>query len=385
VIICLPANQAKAEAASKEWDAINARTLAERAASRKKEIADSGDSDFTRIKAAEGRFIQLAIHQDYFLDDAAIQTDLFVNDAPYWKSRYENPVGVVTASVYGNAPRMLYTVADNYAALTPFTYEAEEVVVPRLSLTQDIDALGLREAGLRRQAEFMQLAHQKFVLNIAMNQPLGTDIATTITNYTGTSPYTGRTVYVADTGVRSCTYETTNILDMSAEGGLTPAVLEALQTQAFLQGGRTIRTLHVPVEGLCWRKFLRSATVVANSAVFGAGVLPNAGLKAIPEAKWADVFDSNLLAGKSFNINYFGQTWKIKANNLLPQGYCLATTDQPMVEVFNIMSKSVSTDLDDPRDSYFTGHYEKREIAIAQPDPWLRNFIAFKIGATSNL
>ena len=381
-IVTLDANRAKVEQYAKEWAELQAKPLSVRADARKKEIADSGDADFSRLKQAEGRFIELAIHQDAFLDDAAVVTDLDAGTPAYWKSRYEPVVGVMTASVYGNAPATLYATQDNYATLTPFAFEAEEVKVPKLALTQDVDRLGQREAGLKRQAEALRLSMQQFTINIMLGAALGTSIVNSVENYA--SPYSGRTVYVVDPNVQSGTYETTNIVNVSSEGGLTPAVLEAIQVQAFLQQ-RSVRTIHLPVAGLPWRKLLRAATIVANASAFSAGTLPNKDLLAIPQEKWANLFEQNMNAGKSFTMDWFGETWKFKANNLLPQGYAIVTTDQPAVEIFNILEKSVSTDVDDPRDSYFVGHYEKREIAIAQPDPWLRNFMVVNFGNTSNL
>lgn len=384
-IVTLDSNYKKVAECAEQMAHIQSRTLSERAAARKKEIAESGLGDMSKLKQAEGHFIDLAVHADSFLDDAAAQEDVGPQEPIYWKSRYAPVVGVMTTSVYGNAPQTIYATQDNFATLTPFAFEVEEVKVPKLALTQDVNRLGQREAGLARQAEVLKLAYQKFIVNSMLAQPLGTDLATSITNYVGAgNPYNGRSVYTLDPTVQATSIETTNIINMSTEGGLTPFVLEAIQAQAFLQQ-KSVRTLHIPVAGQPWRKLLRAATVVANSAVFGAGVLPNAGLKAIPEAKWADLFDSNLNAGKSMVINWFGETWKIKANNIMPAGYCIVTTDQPAVALYHLLDKSVSTDIVDQRDSYFVGHYEKREIALAQPDPWLRNFMVVNFGATNNL
>jgi len=384
-LITLDCNEKMVASFAEQFAQIQSRSLAERAAARKKEIADSGLSDLSKLKTAEGHFINLAIHADSFLDDAAVQEDVGPNEPIVWKSRYAPTVGVVAASMYGNAPATLYATQDNYATLSPFAFEVEEVKVPKLALTQDVTRLGQREAGLARQAEAIKLKFQQFIINIMLNQAIGTDLATSITNYvTAGNPYQGRTVYMLDPGVQSTSVEASNIVNVSAEGGITPAVLEAIQAQAFLQQ-KMVRTLHIPVAGQPWRKLLRAATVVANSAVFGSGVLPNAGLKAIPEKKWAELFDSNLNQGKSMAINWFGETWKIKANNLMPAGYGIVTTNEPAVALYHILEKNVSTDVVDQRDSYFVGHYEKREIALAQPDPWLRNFMVVNFGATSNL
>lgn len=374
---------ARRDAANKEFAEIMARPKSERAAARAKELA-SGTGDLTKLKQAESHFLELAIHQDLFLDDVAVQEDVGPGEPIFWKSRYPNPVGVMTGSVYGNAPATLYATTDYYATLTPFEFEAEEVKVPKLALTQDLNRLGVREAGLMRQQEAVKLAYQKFALNFMMSQPLGLDIPTTITNYFSSTPYTGRNVYVIDPGVQATTVETTNILDQSAEAGIDLAVLEAIQAQAMIMG-KTVRTIHIPVAGQPWRKLLRHATVVANASVFGAGVLPNAGLKAVPESKWASILDTNLNQGKEIRFNALGQEWHLKANNVFPQGYGVVTTTEPAVVQYNILDKSVETDVVDQRDSYFVGHYVKKVIAFAQPDPWVRNFMLVKFGNTNGL
>ena len=378
----LDCNQTKVAQFAAELAKIKNRDYAASALARK-EIA-SGLGDFNQLSVAEAHFIDLAVHQDAFLDDAAVQQDVGPGVPIYWTSEYAPTVGASMASVYGSAPATIYQTTNNYATLTSFPFEAEEVKVPKFSLTQDIAKLHLREKGLERQAEALKLLYMRFIINTMLGQPLGLDIPTSVTNYWGGTPYSGKNVYVLDPGVQSTSVETTNVIDASAELGITMSFLEQVQAQAMLMG-RKVRTIHIPVAGQPWRKLLRSATIVANQSVFGAGVLPNAGLKALPEENWKQLFDMNLNAGKSFTLPLFGELWKFKANNVLPQGYCIITTDQPAVALYNILEQSVSTDIVDPRDSYFEGHYEKRQIALVQPDPWLRNFMVAKFGNTTNL
>lgn len=391
--ITLPANQARAEADRAALAAIEQRSLVERAAKRaelfKETAAAEGDGDITRVSLSEGRFIDLAIHKDTFLDDAAIRSDVDASTPLAWKSRYEPVVGVTTGSVYGGGVSTLYATQDNHAFLTPMVVDVQAVKVPTMALTQDPAKLGQREAALRRQAEAVRLKMETFLVNVMTGQPIGTDLATSITAYwAAANSYTSRStsVYVTDPGVQAGTYETSNLIDCSAEGGLTPAVFDALMTQEILSK-RTARTIHIPVAGLPWRKLLRYATIVANSYTPAAGTTTNSHLDAIPAAEWQKMWNMDLgqaLAG-GLTIQIFGRQYKLKANNALPQGYCIVTTDEPAAEVFNIADRSVSTDLYDPKDPYFVGHYEKRMIAIAQPDPWVRNFFVLNIGNTTGL
>jgi len=384
-VVTLPENIGKVTQARQDWEKLQAMDISKRNELRlgyMKELADSGDQDFTRVGPLDGQFIDLAIHKDTFLDDAAITRDIDVDQTPFYKSRYEPVVGVMTGSVYGGPMSSLYVTQDHYATLTPFVVDVQDVKVPRLALTQDVEKLGQREAALARQAEALKLAKETYLMNFIMNQPLGTDLAASVVNYVTTgNPYSGRTVYVADPGVQSGTYETTNIIDVHTEAGITPYVIDSLITQAFLQK-RQLKTIHMPVQGLAWRKLMRYGTVVSNSLTGNAGEESNKNLESIPASKWEALWDANLIGG--FVLDWFGHTIKFKANNALPQGYVVCTTDQPAAEIFNMRALSVSIDMPgDPRDQFFTSHYEKRQMAIAVPDPWLRNFIVGYIGNTS--
>lgn len=236
--ITLDANMAKAEQDRASYAKIAGRSYEERAAAREKELAASeGDGDITRVSLSEGRFIDLAIHKDTFLDDAALRSDVESATPLAWKSRYEPVVGVTTGSVYGGGVSTLYATQDSSAFITPFVVDVQAVKVPTMALTQDPAKLGQREAALRRQAEALKLKMETFLINIMMGQPLGTDLATSISTYWGNqSSYTDKTVYVVDPGVQSGTYETSNLIDCSAEGGLTPAVFDAIMTQEMLTG-----------------------------------------------------------------------------------------------------------------------------------------------------
>jgi len=189
---------------------------------------------------------------------------------------------------------------------------------------------------------------------------------------------------VIDPGVQSGTYETSNIINASAEGGLTPSVFDLILTQEQLSG-RKVRTIHIPVAGLPWRKLMRYATIVANASSFGAGTNSNPDLSSIPAEEWTKLYRMDM--GKAMEgglvIEIFGNTYKIKANNALPQGLCICTTDEPAAEIFNVTDRSLSYDIKNPAMPYFESHGEKRMMAVAVPDPWQRNWFLLNIGNTT--
>jgi hypothetical protein len=379
--ITLDANMPRALADRALYAEIMSKPVAERAAAREKEIA-SGDGDFTRLSLSEGRFIDLAIHKDTFLDDIAVRSDVDFQTPVAWKTRYEPVVGVLTGSVYGLPPRKLYQTQDNSSFLTSFTVDAEEVTVPKLALTQDPERLGQRTAGLARQAEALKLQMETFLANVVTGQTLGTSLATSFYNYaTGSNPYTGKTVYIADPGVQTGTYETSNIIDGSAEAGFTPTSFDLLITQLMLTG-RQIRTIHVPKRGLPWKKLIRYATIVANASSFSAGQPSNPNLAGIPAEEYLKLYRTDMTSALEGGliVSIFGHTFKLKANNSLAAGVSVVTTDQPAAEFFNVTGGigSYSYDIDDPRNPFFTAHGEKRQIMIAAPDPWVRNWFCFK-------
>lgn len=373
--ITLDVNQARVDSDRELYSKFKTKSLDDSAASRK-EIA-AGDGDFTRVSLSEGKFIDLAIHKNSFLDDAAERTDILSTTPVAWKTRYAGVMGVMTGSVYGAAPRMLYQTQDNAEFLTPFVVDLEETMVPKMALTQDPEKLGQRIAQLERQAEAGRLKMETFLVNFLTEQPLGLDLATSVYNYATqtTNPYYNKTTYVIDPGVQSGTYETSNLVDASAEQGLTPEFFDALITQEMLSG-RTVRTLHVPKKGLPWRKLIKYATIVANANDFTVGQASNKNLAAVPADEWLKYWRMDM--GKALEsgliISIFGRTFKIMANNVLPKGCTIATTDQPAAEIFNITDRSFSYDATDPRDPFFESHGEKRMMAVAVPDPWRRNW-----------
>jgi len=364
-----------------EYAAIVGTDLSVRASARK-EVADAaaaGSGDFSAVGISEGRFIDVAIHKDRFLTDAAIVTGLDVETPTVWKTRYAPVVGVATGSVYGSPFTTMYITQDNWATLTPFVIDSEQTLVPKMALTQDPEVLGQRQAALERQAEALGLQEETMLISVLCQQPLGTDIPTSVTNQMAiSSPYANRTVYVLDPGVQSGTVETSNNINVSSENGLTFAVAEAVADQAYLSK-RQPRTVHIPVAGLPWRTLMRTATLVATTYPSGTA---NPDLKVVPPSKWEEIWNSNFYNGVV--LNWGGYNLNFKTNNVLPQGYGIITTNQPAAEVFNVKGRSLDIDIEtDARNPYFVSHYSKREVAICVPDPWLRNIWFINFGSTS--
>lgn len=383
--LTLPENEARVAAARAKWAQITSRSYDERAQERSKVLKETAAEDgMSIVSFAEAQFIDLAIHKDTFLDDASVSRDVTSKDALYWKSRYEPITGIYMGSVYGGPPATLYATQDYYATLQPFVIDTESVKVPNMSLTTDPAQLGLREAGLRRQAEALRLAEEQYLVNTMLGQPIGTDLATSVSNYVSTgNPYNGKTVYVADPGVQSGTYETTNIISMASAAGFTPALHEAIVSQMILMK-REPRTFHFATAGQPWRKLFRYGGVQlsVSSPLTGPG---NTGLNQITPAMYEQVL-SQKFASEGFVLSWWGMPIKFKGNNALPQGYGIITTDQPAAETINVSNLSVSVDfVKDPKNPYFSDHYEKRVKAIAVPDPWLRHFVVVNYGSTSGL
>ena len=385
--ITLPANQARKEAELQELASMESRSIGDRLKARADYLHEcaSGDGDITRIPLADGRFIELAIRKQSFLDDIALRTDTTAETPLAWKSEYDPVVGVTTGSTYGMGTTTLYATQQNHAFLNPFFYDSTSQAIPTMAFNQDVNKLRLRDKANARLIEALRLREETFLVNVLTEQPMGTDIPTCITNYwSAGASYSNKTVYVADPGVQSGTYETTNLIDASVEAGFTPAVFEYLLIQQMMTG-RTVRTIHCPTQGFPLRKLLRAATVVANASNFTSGNAPNTSLESVPVAQWEKLYNMDISSAmqQGVTLDFFGNRFKVKSNNVLPQGYCIVTTDQPAAEWFNVTDRSVSVDLADEKNPFFTQRFEKRMAAIGAPHPWVRNFWILKIGNTS--
>lgn len=385
MFITLDANMAAAERDRAELAGLLGKSEAERAEARAnflKEVA-SGDADIQRVSLSEGHFIDLAVHRDTFLDDFALRSDVTAEQPLAWKSKYDPLVGVTTGSTFGGGVSTSYAVTDQHAFLNPFVYDSQSAKIPSMLLSQSPEKLGLRTRSLVRQAEALRIKAETFLANIIMGQPLGTSLATTISNYwSANNAYANKTIYVLDPEVQASTVETSNLIDASAEHGLTPAVFEQLMIQEQ-KTGLEVRTIHIPKAGFAFRKLLRAATIITTTALT-AGQTGNSALEGVPASEFEKMWrtDMNAALDAGLIIELFGRRYKIKANNVLPEGLCLVSTNQPAAEIFNVTDRSVDVDIEDQKDPYYTEHYSKRMAAIGAPDPWRRNFFVLNIGTT---
>lgn len=341
-----------------------------------------GADDFVQIRTAEARRIDLAIHKDSFLDDVAVRGSVPIGVKRAWTTRYTPVLGVTVGGLYGSGPSHLYQVQDNAQYLQPYSYDIDAVEVPAVSMLQDAAKLGEREAGLARQQEAHKLRQQDYLASLMTGQPYGTDLATCFYNYATqtANPYNGYTVYVVDPGVQTGTYDTSNIVNMSSEGGITQNVLFGLMNQMILSD-RRIRTIHVPKRGTPWRELIKQATIVANANVFGPGQRTNPNMNSIPQGMQDQLWKISQLSAldpAGMEIDIFGYKFVIKANNALPKGVAVVTTEEPACLWYDVTGEGVSYDYDEvnPHNRAFVKSYSKRTVMGGVPDPWRRNWFA---------
>jgi hypothetical protein len=205
------------------------------------------------------------------------------------------------------------------------------------------------------------------------NTPLGTDVATALTDYAATSPFNGRNPYVLDNYVQAGSIPTTNVIDTHTEGGLTKYVFMKQRTWAT-QMMREIKTMFIPIAGAPWEATWQQASIVAYN---NSPVLQDPA-KAVPPSKWED-FSNMAFPLNGAYMDWFGSRVFMKPLNVLPTGYTIASTNLPAVILWNQLSESVSEEETIKGNRAFVKRYEGRSIALAQPDPLLRNFLVQRV------
>jgi hypothetical protein len=220
----------------------------------------------------------------------------------------------------------------------------------------------------------MLLARQRFILNLMLNQPLTSDIVTSLTNYVASTPFTGRNPYVLDPGVRPGAVPSTNVIDTHLEGGLTRTVFKKSRTWAN-QMERDLVRMFVPIEGAPWEAYWDQASIVAYSA--GNGNMDTT--KAIPESKWEEVVNVSFRKRGAYMKWFDDQAIYVQPSNILPAGYTIYSTELPAVLGWDQLSESVTNEEEIKSNRAFNRRYEARSMALAQPDPMLRNFLVQKI------
>jgi hypothetical protein len=394
--IALDANRELITAEAAEYAAMSAQNSDVRGIAKKRtEYASStpggfGADDITSVKIAEGRFMDLAIHKDSFLNDIAVRGTADAATPMAWKTRYNPVAGITLGGLFGSGPAHLYQTQDNYQWLRPYTIDVDELMVPCVAETQDPEKLGQRQAAQMRIAEAIKLQEDTFLANVITGQPIGTSLAASFYNYATqtANPYNGKTVYVVDPGVQTGTFDTSNIINVASEGGLTQNALFSLITQVILSN-RKVRTIHVPKRGLPWRELFKQATIVANASVFGPGQRTNPNLNSIPAGNQEELWklsQTSALDEAGMVLNLFGETFVIKANNALPKGVAVVTTDEPGCLWYDItgVGHSFDKDIVDERNPAFVSSIAKRTFAMAQPDPWVRNWFCLVFDTPAN-
>lgn len=332
------------------------------------------------LEAIEGDYMTLNIYRDNPATDFLEMRDLPLGTVPIFRTRYENPVGIFQSGLAGHGSSLYYQTTDNVAQVTPFTIQSEEVMLPNLNNIYDMERLQQRAVGLRRMAEFMNMA----IVNLGLNTVLGasdiinTDPAVQIASYfSGGGSFAGKSVYTLDPGVVPAGVPTLNVYDLSAEGGLTKTVFRTLNTHQ-IQIGRPIRKILVPNAGAPWEALQNQASIV--TAQTGAPGNPNPA-KAITPDQWA-AFQSDDWEG-SVGVQWFGHNFLMQRQNWLPQGYCLVLTEQPAAIMWDRLSlqtgEMAEGTVETPVNGYYSRRSEARNIAMIRPDYCLRNFLVIKV------
>ncbi len=357
---------------------------AERANARKKFYEEqAGMAGVVTINQAEATFIDLNVFAyDTLSNSFAEWTDLKFGEAAVYKERTEYPIGVNMGHLAGGPPQQLFHTAQTGTQVQPFQYFSKKFLVPNLVNAQfNLEKFKEKDVALARVARDMRLARQQYVINTMLNQPLNLPIATSIVNYFGTTPFSGRTPFVLDPGVQSAAVVTTNVIDDHTEGGLTKNVFQSIVDYCRLApdnilGATVPRSFFIPKAGSPWVSYWNQASIVGYTTV---GSSNQDTTKAIPPDKWEAAVGMSFENGGAY-MNWFGTNVFVQPVNNLPQGYCLLSTNKPAVLGWNQLERNYTNERDGLiEDIAMNERYEARSIALAQPDPLLPNFAVIRI------
>lgn len=371
----LSANRQYVESARTKLDALEAIPAEVRAKQLSLDHAAEENANFqgtVTIAQAEATYIDLNVRAfsglgEHFCSFIPLQ----IGEVPIYKYRQDYPVRVNMGHLAGGPPMVKFQTVQSGVQVTPFQYFSEEILVPNLvNVSFNIGKFHEKEQALKRIANDMAIAKQQYIINTMLNQPLLNPIATSLAAYYVSTPYSGRTPYLLDNFVDPGSVESTNILNVTVEGGLTRNVFKGVRSLSILQG-RQAKSMFIPVTGKPWEAYWNQASIV--SAVTGAA--GNSDTRAaIPPAKWAEAADMGFTENGQ-QMNWFGMSLWVQPINLFPAGYFMVATDQPAVMGWDQMDMSISDE--DPlggKDRQLAKRYEARSIALAQSDPQLRNF-----------
>ena len=344
------------------------------------------------LNAIEGDYQILNIYRDSPALDFAEVRNLPLGSVPIYRTRYENPVGITIGGLAGVGGTEYYATSDVGVQVGTFTLKTNEIMVPNLNNIYDMVKLDQRKIGLKRLAEYMQMA----ICNAALNTVFGatdvtSDPAVNIANYytaanatwssgltytAGAGYFNGKAVYTLDPGVLQGGIPTTNCFNLTAEGGLTRQVHQAIKTWS-VQMGRVPKTMYVSNVGAPWEAMQNQATPVA--LVNGQGNQNPS--RAIPAEKWAE-FQNKDISGE-ITLDWFGTSIRVVRQNWIPQGYAFLTTNEPAMIMWDRLSLAtgniVEGSLETPVDAFYSRRSEARQVAMVRPDFCLRNFMVLKI------
>jgi hypothetical protein len=329
------------------------------------------------IMQAEATYIDLNVRAFHSLGDHFAEfVPLQIGEVPVYKYRQDYPVRINVGHLAGGPPMVKFQTLQSGVQVTPFQYFSEEILVPNLvNASFNIGKFGEKEQALKRIANDMAVAKQQFIINTLLSQPVNQTIAVSLAAYFASTPYVGRSPYLLDNFVDPGSVETTNILNVTVEGGLTRNVFRAIRSLSILQN-RMAKSLFIPITGKPWEAYWNQASIVA--AISGTPGNAQAA-NAIPPTKWAEAADMGFTENGQ-NMSWFGMNLWVQPINLFPQGYFMVATDQPAVMGWDQLEASVS------EEDALTGgqrqlakRYEARSIALAQADPQLRNFQVGKL------
>jgi len=370
----LSANKEEVLAARTKLDKYNAASLADRAKSAEKLAGDehAGYQGAVTIAQAEATYIDLNVRAfsslgDHFAEFVPLQ----IGEVPIYKYRQDYEVRVNIGHLAGGPPMTKFQTVQSGVQVTPFQYFSEEILVPNLvNSSFNIGKFHEKEKALARIANDMAVAKQQYIINTLLNQPLSNTVAQSLAAYYVSTPYVGRTPYLLDNFVDPGSVETTNILNVTVEGGLTRNVFRSVRSLAILQN-RMAKSMFIPITGKPWEAYWNQAAIVtAVSTAAGNQISTNA----IPPSKWEAAAELGFTENGQF-MDWFGMHLWVQPINLFPQGYFMVSTDQPAVMGWDQLEMSISDE--DPlggKDRQLAKRYEARSIALAQADTQLRNF-----------
>jgi hypothetical protein len=376
----LGANRQYQESARAALDAYEAMSLSERAKGAAEQASaeeNAGYQGAVTIQQAEATYIDLNIRAFSGLAEHFCQfIPLQIGEVPIYKYRQDYEVRINMGHLAGGPPMVKFQTVQSGVQVTPFQYFSEEILVPNLvNASFNIGKFHEKEKALARIANDMAIAKQQYIINTLLSQPLSNTIAASLAAYYVSTPYVGRTPYLLDNFVDPGSVETTNILNVVVEGGLTRNVFRAIRSQSILQQ-RTAKSLFIPVTGKPWEAYWNQASIVAAQTGASGNANP---VSAIPPSKWAEAADLGF-SENGQSMSWFGMNLWIQPINLFPQGYFLVATDAPALMGWDQLDMAISDE--DPlggKDRQLAKRYEARSIALAQADTQLRAFIAGKM------